>query len=109
MLFSNRCPQKTTLVTEGTRFVDSSDYERSCAQGIAWVNGFNLGWYWPARGPQVTLFIPGPLLRRGDNEIVLLEMDRSPSAPSGERISLMCIASLQYDDVMHADISSNIL
>jgi beta-galactosidase len=22
-------------------------------KGIAWVNGFNLGWYWPSQGPQV--------------------------------------------------------
>jgi len=22
-------------------------------KGIAWVNGFNLGWYWPSLGPQV--------------------------------------------------------
>ena len=54
-----------------------------CAQGIAWVNGFNLGWYWPAKGPQMTLYLPGPLLQRGVNEIVLLEMDRAPRQPSG--------------------------
>lgn len=23
-------------------------------KGIAWVNGFNLGWYWPSRGPQAS-------------------------------------------------------
>ena len=63
-------------------------------QGIAWVNGFNLGWYWPAKGPQVTLYIPGPLLQRGDNEILLLEMDRSPIAPTGEQASLICV---QYE------------
>ncbi|KAK9824996.1 hypothetical protein WJX81_007218 [Elliptochloris bilobata] len=42
-------------------------------KGLLWVNGFNLGWYWPAAGPQMTTYMPGPLLRWGDNEVVLLE------------------------------------
>ncbi len=28
-------------------------------KGLAFVNGFNLGWYWPSQGPQQTLYIPG--------------------------------------------------
>ena len=52
-------------------------------QGVAWVNGFNLGWYWPDRGPQMTLYIPGPLLRPGDNEILLMELHRVPDDPAG--------------------------
>ncbi len=28
-------------------------------KGLAWVNGFNLGWYWPLRGPQQRLYVPG--------------------------------------------------
>ncbi|WP_406047037.1 glycoside hydrolase family 35 protein [Kribbella sp. NBC_00889] len=43
-------------------------------KGIAWVNGFNLGRYW-RRGPQETLYIPGPVLRPGLNELVVLELD----------------------------------
>lgn len=43
-------------------------------KGIAFVNGFNLGRYW-AKGPQVRLFVPGPLLRKGGNEIVLFETE----------------------------------
>jgi beta-galactosidase len=42
-------------------------------KGVAWVNGFNLGRYW-SRGPQHTLYLPGPLLRTGDNELVVLEL-----------------------------------
>ncbi|OMF91194.1 beta-galactosidase [Paenibacillus sp. FSL R7-0273] len=49
-------------------------------KGIAWINGFNLGRYWKA-GPQRTLYIPGPLLRKGRNEIVLLELH----GPAGDR------------------------
>ena len=43
-------------------------------KGIAWVNGFCLGRYW-RRGPQRTLFVPGPVLRSGRNELVVLELD----------------------------------
>jgi beta-galactosidase len=43
-------------------------------KGIAWVNGFCLGRYW-RRGPQHTLFVPGPVLRPGANELVVLELD----------------------------------
>ncbi|MGW0331094.1 beta-galactosidase [Streptomyces sp. NPDC003011] len=42
-------------------------------KGQAWVNGFHLGRYWN-RGPQRTLYVPGPVLRGGANELVLLEL-----------------------------------
>ena len=41
-------------------------------KGNAFVNGFNLGRYWSA-GPGETLYVPGPLLRRGRNELVVFE------------------------------------
>ncbi|MFU1794333.1 glycoside hydrolase family 35 protein [Paenibacillus azoreducens] len=43
-------------------------------KGVAYINGFNLGRYWETVGPQKTLYIPGPLLRKGENELVLLEL-----------------------------------
>lgn len=43
-------------------------------KGIAWINGFNLGRYWEA-GPQRALYVPGPLLRKGRNDIVLFELE----------------------------------
>jgi len=43
-------------------------------KGVAYVNGFNLGRYWKA-GPQQTLYIPAPLLRKGNNEIIVFEID----------------------------------
>lgn len=43
-------------------------------KGFAWVNGFCLGRYW-RRGPQHTVYIPGPVLRPGTNELVILELD----------------------------------
>ncbi|GLW55283.1 glycoside hydrolase family 35 protein [Kitasatospora phosalacinea] len=51
--------------------------------GYLWVNGFLLGRY-DARGPQTTLYCPGPLLRPGPNTLTLLEL--GPAAPT--RIAL---------------------
>ncbi|MEK0315715.1 glycoside hydrolase family 35 protein [Cohnella sp. 56] len=42
-------------------------------KGVAYINGFNLGRYWE-RGPQMTLYVPAPLLRAGVNELVLFEV-----------------------------------
>ncbi|MCZ8520466.1 MULTISPECIES: glycoside hydrolase family 35 protein [Paenibacillus] len=42
-------------------------------KGVVFVNGFNLGRYWE-RGPQKTLYVPGPLLRQGTNELVIFEL-----------------------------------
>jgi beta-galactosidase len=42
-------------------------------KGIAWLNGFCLGRYW-SRGPQRTLYVPGPVTRNEGNELVLLEL-----------------------------------
>ncbi|MEU6249564.1 beta-galactosidase family protein [Glycomyces sp. NPDC047010] len=57
------------------RFLDTS----ALGKGIAWINGFCLGRYW-SRGPQRTLYVPGPVLRQGRNEAVLLELDGAPEA-----------------------------
>ena len=42
-------------------------------KGTVWLNGFNLGRYWNV-GPQLTLYAPAPLLRKGRNEIVVFEL-----------------------------------
>lgn len=47
-------------------------------KGNAFINGFNLGRYW-SRGPQYTLFVPGPLIRKGYNELAVLELHGSIS------------------------------
>ena len=52
------------------------DYDCSSCQdwkhGALFVNGFNVGRYYTA-GPQKSLYIPGPLLQQGDNQIVVFE------------------------------------
>lgn len=48
-------------------------------KGQVWINGFNLGRYWPARGPQVTLFVPSNILSTASpNNITVLELEAAP-------------------------------
>ncbi|XP_069717390.1 beta-galactosidase-1-like protein [Phaenicophaeus curvirostris] len=52
-------------------------------KGQLWINGFNLGRYWPRRGPQQTLFVPGSVLHAGHpNNITVLELEGAPPTPS---------------------------
>ncbi|XP_043920853.1 beta-galactosidase-like isoform X2 [Protopterus annectens] len=49
------------------------------AKGQIWINGFNLGRYWPARGPQITLYVPRHILSTSaPNNITVLELEKSP-------------------------------
>ncbi|WP_028813971.1 glycoside hydrolase family 35 protein [Streptomyces flavidovirens] len=50
-------------------------------RGFVWVNGFCLGRYWAA-GPQEALYVPGPVLREGANEVWVLELESA-----GERFA----------------------
>ncbi len=51
-------------------FLDMSGW----GKGVAFINGFNLGRFWEI-GPQVTLYVPGPLLQSGVNEIIIFETE----------------------------------
>ena len=42
-------------------------------KGMVWVNGHNLGRYWSI-GPQQTLYVPVEWLKKGKNDIVVLEL-----------------------------------
>jgi hypothetical protein len=44
-------------------------------KGVAYVNKYNLGRYWPVVGPQVTLYTPGPWLNpSGTNSLTMIEL-----------------------------------
>nr|WP_088801972.1 MULTISPECIES: beta-galactosidase [unclassified Streptomyces] len=51
--------------------------------GFAWINGFCLGRYWDL-GPQRTLYVPGPVLREGANELLLWEWEGAPALVGDE-------------------------
>lgn len=58
----------------GDTFLDVAGFGKGCA----FVNGKNIGRFWEA-GPQKRLYIPGPLLKEGTNEIILFETDGKAS------------------------------
>ncbi|CAN8004546.1 unnamed protein product [Ixodes hexagonus] len=57
-------------------------------KGVAFINGINLGRYWPKQGPQVTLYLPGAFLlpHPEENRLFLLEME---GAPDDRRVKLV--------------------
>lgn len=58
------------LSENGDCFLDM----RGWGKGAVWVNGKSLGKYWNI-GPQQTLYIPAPWLKKGKNEIIVFEME----------------------------------
>ncbi|XP_059895539.1 beta-galactosidase-1-like protein [Gadus macrocephalus] len=52
------------------------------SKGQVWINGVNLGRYWSSRGPQQSLYVPGPLLSATQpNNITVLELEAAPERP----------------------------
>ncbi len=45
-------------------------------KGFIWINGFNIGRFYNTAGPQKTLYVPGPLLQKGNNVIEILELEK---------------------------------
>ena len=57
------------LAVPGDTFLDI----RNLGKGVVWINGHNLGRFWNS-GPQDTLYVPGPWLKSGPNEIVVFDV-----------------------------------
>ncbi|MDF3056576.1 MAG: beta-galactosidase [Rariglobus sp.] len=57
------------LTVPGDTFLDV----RSWGKGVVWINGHCLGRFWNI-GPTQTMYMPGPWLRAGSNEVVVLDM-----------------------------------
>lgn len=55
---------------KGDTFLDMEGWGKGCVL----VNGFNIGRFWEI-GPQKRLYIPAPLLRQGQNEIIVFETE----------------------------------
>ncbi|MGO8818922.1 MAG: glycoside hydrolase family 35 protein [Terriglobia bacterium] len=60
------------LETIGDTFLDL----RGWGKGYVWVNGHNLGRYWRI-GPQQSLFLPAPWLKKEKNEVVVLDLEET--------------------------------
>lgn len=54
----------------GDTFVKLDGFGKGCV----FINNFNIGRFWEA-GPQKTLYIPAPLLKKGNNEVIVFETE----------------------------------
>jgi len=54
-------------------FLDASAF----GKGEVWLNGRALGRVWYV-GPQKTLYVPGPWLKQGDNEVIVFDLEGAP-------------------------------
>jgi len=64
------------LAATGDTFLDT----RALGKGVVWINGHNLGRFWNV-GPQDTLYVPGPWLKVGSNEIVVFDLKPTAAIP----------------------------
>ena len=65
-----------TLTSTGDTFLDV----RNLGKGLIWINGHALGRFWNI-GPQGTLYVPGPWLKKGRNDVVIFELLKDDPAP----------------------------
>jgi beta-galactosidase len=74
---SGPCFYRGTFTVDrlGDTFLDTSNL----GKGQLWVNGHAMGRFWKI-GPQKTLYVPGPWLKQGKNEVIVFDVDGHPSA-----------------------------
>jgi beta-galactosidase len=60
----------------GDAFLDTS----ALGKGVLWINGKCLGRFWNI-GPQMTLYVPGPWLKQGKNDVVAFDMFAAKETP----------------------------
>ena len=57
-------------------FIDMSKWKK----GTVYVNGRNIGRYWNI-GPQLSLYCPAPFLKKGANQIDIVELELTEPQP----------------------------
>lgn len=70
-------------------FLNTADW----GKGVAFINNRNLGRYWPLIGPQLTLYVPAPYLKKGTNTLVLVELEY---VPKNRQIKFQSFPILDY-------------
>lgn len=64
-------------------------------KGMVWVNGHCLGRFWNV-GPQQTMYLPGCWLRKGRNDIIVLDIT-GPSNPAMSGVGKPCVDQLHRE------------
>ncbi|XP_077548500.1 beta-galactosidase-like [Haemaphysalis longicornis] len=68
-------------LAEGQQPLDTFLDPTNWTKGVAFINGINLGRYWPVSGPQITLYVPAPFLKPHPekNHVMLFEIEGAPT------------------------------
>ncbi len=91
-----------SLTKTGDTYLDM----RTWGKGLVWVNGHCIGRFWEV-GPQQTLYIPGCWLKKGKNEIVVLDIT-GPTLARVEGLTKPIIDQLQRDRLPKDAIKTDI-
>ena len=67
--------------------IDTCLHTKGLGRGFAVINGFNVGRFWSV-GPQETLYVPGGILKDGENELIIFELHTDAAAYRNEQISV---------------------
>lgn len=71
------------LTETGDTYFDMSNYSK----GVVFVNGHHLGRYWNI-GPQQRLYCPASWLKKGENEVIVLDLHQKEAAPISGKMTL---------------------
>jgi len=106
--FSPRTPQTTDGPAFYRGYFDVSqtgdtflDMRAIAGKGAVWVNGHALGRYWNI-GPQQTLYLPGPWLKKGRNEVIFFDLFPRTSPPQLRGITNMIRDQLAISELANA-------
>ena len=82
------------LEETGDSFLDLSQW----GKGLVWVNGHCLGRYWSV-GPTQTMYLPSPWLKKGNNEVVVLDL-LGPDIPYLQGLTVPILDSLDAAEII---------
>jgi beta-galactosidase len=74
----------------GDTFLDTRALQ---GKGAVWVNGHALGRFWNI-GPQQTLFLPAPWLKKGRNEVIVFDLQARTTPPKIKGITHLILDQL---------------
>ena len=90
-----------TLDKVGDTFLDMQTW----GKGMVWVNGHALGRFWEI-GPQQTLFMPGCWLKKGKNEIIVLDL-KGPSQTVVRGLQQPILDMLRKEQIHSGRVNKN--
>ena len=67
--------------------IDTCLHTKGLGRGFVVINGFCIGRFWSV-GPQETLYVPGGILKDGENEIIIFELHTDMPAYQKQDITI---------------------